>query len=677
MPKYLVNTPTYSPISFADRIKPMEAYVDTYNKLTEDEMKTTALLDMIPSMLDTTNEKDAALKQDYDTFKQSMSGMVDNIASGNLRNIASDARNLKRGYTEKFAKIPIAYAAKQEAIKNFKGGADWLGDRPEYHATADFIGGTPTFDGMSQADVYKTSKEVMQGISGTLYNEIPWHLNPDLLNSYFTHVMQEGATEDAVAAFARAIQEDGALHAAVPPTEGEAFKYANRITAAMNSGFNSIVDHYHPERLTRPGEKERFIGSVLDGMQAGSSGKMTEKELQYRDPDAVGSGRRGSYSGGPRNPQNTEDNRGIVYGRNIAGDKVSPSNDWMFYEMPDGTSYYTTAQNISDYNRALEANAEEREKYLQTEYHKQTHKYAIPAYSNGEKSQDYIDWAAKNWESLDDAYKKLVKEKYLIRPQEDMLKAFKYLNLDTDENTLDVGSGIARNERAKRLNFRALRFEGTSHDEILRELSSAAMSSLGANRSKVGTNVAIQQIDSKGELDQIDKAGDAGDLLQDMYDHPSNYPIVSNDKYGVVVQKGSGKGVTQYVLHHDALDGVIQARKSIQPVLDFTQSALGINNQTTGYNERSVVSFINKGFVPDGTKKTQIPNTQWYICTFNTGDNIYRIVCDAKNNIVDFDGVDLWTDAKDFGTTGSALSGRLNERLHSVLTNMLTEKKAK
>lgn len=673
MPKYLVNTPKFTPVSFAERIKPIDAYKQTYDKISEDEMKTTALLDMIPSMLDTTNEKDAALNKQYEDFRASMSSMVDNIASGNLRNMAADARSLKENYTKYFAKIPIAYNAKMEAIKNFKGGADWLGDRPEYHPTSDYIGTTPTYFGMGANDVYKTGKDVMQGIAKSINNDLPWTRNPDLLNKYFTHVVEEGTSEAAVARFAQMLRDDAALYANVPLTDDKAFDYANRITQAMNSGYNSIVGMYHAENLDNPDERVKFKNAALAGMQAGSEYKVTEKELQNPEMTAA---RRGSYSGGGSGSGSGSDNY-INYGGagfstgstdtdgtpGRASKKVAKLSPYVIdasrVSSGDlGKTYYATSDNIQKFENTLTEINDRRilspmyGKFFGDEYDVMQGQPDMETKANisyqedrqkfiTSKLQDPLELARAREILLDNA-----KQKYLVKPVEKLAKDYNYLGMDNPYDNANYGAAIKdRGAAVTHKTFSITPNTSAEETTTIRNILSQGWK----HGDPKGTIVRINGDGTHYDLTQKDSEK----LMKDF--KVADAKLQGDNQYGITINYQGNDYYFARVNEFIRTKGIIDALKC---VYDFTPTGKGMDN-ITKITRNEVNNLIRNGKVPTSTL-TNV-GSGYYVAAYQLGDDIVKIGTDSTGNILHVNGQPLVQYLSDYATGDTSISSVISQ----------------
>lgn len=205
MPNYIVTTPTFNPIDFATRIKPMEKYVETFNK-NQDALDNISLEGDNIAGLITNNESDKGLRDLYSDFDNSVTEAVNNmLASGDISAGRRAVANLSRFYQRHLSPIKTAAEARNKAIAAYDKAMtdpDFIGVDPRIYGVSSYMNGESPMDHSSNGKNIESSAMLsMQAASKRHLEDNGWQLDPSLLNQYFTRDVEtgyRGADVDAI-----------------------------------------------------------------------------------------------------------------------------------------------------------------------------------------------------------------------------------------------------------------------------------------------------------------------------------------------------------------------------------------------------------------------------------------------------------------------------------------------
>lgn len=196
MPNYIVTTPTFNPIDFATRIKPMEKYVETFNK-NQDALDNISLEGDNIAGLITNNESDKGLRDLYSDFDNSVTEAVNNmLASGDISAGRRAVANLSRFYQRHLSPIKTAAEARNKAIAAYDKAMtdpDFIGVDPRIYGVSSYMNGESPMDHSSNGKNIESSAMLsMQAASKRHLEDNGWQLDPSLLNQYFTRDVETG-----------------------------------------------------------------------------------------------------------------------------------------------------------------------------------------------------------------------------------------------------------------------------------------------------------------------------------------------------------------------------------------------------------------------------------------------------------------------------------------------------
>lgn len=274
MPRYSQMTPTFTPVSFEQYLKPLEAYVDTYNTLSADVDNTRGIIDTIPQFLDANNEGDRELINVYNNFQGDIDKVGTAIANGNLKDMMNLARGLKTRYNRELAPIATAYQQKQAAIKAFdeKKAKDssWIGADPRSRSVKDYLNGAnPSDFGVSGDALYKDAMTDAAAQSSRNVSVSDWNLSDDLQKQYFLRAIETGFRGDAVDDAIQAITSGSNV------TREEAKDVFDYIKNAMGR----IGSSYNTQNLSGSDRATANL-RILNGIMAGLGYKYTDDHLK-------------------------------------------------------------------------------------------------------------------------------------------------------------------------------------------------------------------------------------------------------------------------------------------------------------------------------------------------------------------------------------------------------------
>lgn len=675
MPRYLINTPTFDPISLEDRLKPIDAYVKTYNALDEDIKKTETLHSLIPSMLDASNEKDRAILDKWEAYNSEYDAVADAVASGDVAAMRRGATALKNNYITNFSNIPVAYAAKQEAIKNSKLPASWIGDRPEYHPTSDFIGTTPTYFGMDTNEVSESAMKAAKGLSAAMEKEFGWSVPSSLYGQYFEKLYNSGAPQEAMNEFVAQIRGLAIEHGADELTANSVADIAIR---GMQEIYDNMVDIYHPEKLTSDDDLAAFEGAVINGIQSGISFEIKDKQLQT----GVGSsGRSGGHSGGygggggPTNDRYSFDESGSGFslsgGNNKKEAKVynryndtgfGDSNERVTPQVINGKTVYVSANDVADYNNALRR-AENKDNKKMKKFYKDilieeaTEKYGTSATvgTGGyaglagaasatrektplEKRLAEIDKEIKNIpeDKIRDAYLNHLENKYLHKHDEEIDK-YSYLNLGDPLKNAAVGSAIYNRDAQTQMWLEGRAEDsGTYVDNVVNMFLNELEVKHGSEQQSL-LDLNGKPVSNK-EIEEVLNP-----------ENRKNVTLYGNSKYGIVLKYGN----KLYLPQIDKYSHIKGVTRSLSTVHQFKNGDPGINSaKEISLNEwRTIENAANRGAniekASSLVKAINVGNG-FKLATFKVDGDIKKIVLNSDGTPVIINGRPLIESALDY-----------------------------
>lgn len=285
MPRYSQMTPTFTPVSFEQYLKPLEAYVDTYNTLSADVDNTRGIIDTIPQFLDTNNEGDRELINVYNNFQGDIDKVGTAIANGNLKDMMNLARGLKTRYNRELAPIATAYQQKQEAIKNYdtlKAKDDTIiGGDPRSRSVKDYLNGAnPSNFSVSGQELYNLGANDAKAESARMVITEAWRLNPDLMNQYFTQGIDTGFKDfDSTTIAQRILSGTGATD-----QDSDALKDALNYVqnAVQRIGDTKNISNFGKDSSDYKQAQSWILNGILSGV--GYSRKEEEKSNEAYDP---------------------------------------------------------------------------------------------------------------------------------------------------------------------------------------------------------------------------------------------------------------------------------------------------------------------------------------------------------------------------------------------------------
>lgn len=201
MPRISMNTTVFNPIDFEKRIKPVEAYINTYNN----ESKTLDTLSMagdnIASLI-TNTEEDKELQSKYNNYDTGLTNAVKQLESGDISSAMNSIRSLSRQYYKDLDPIKTAAAARLQDIQNYqkeKAKGDYIGNDPSLRGISSYMNGNaPNNFYIHGNDLYKAAMQGMSSASARNKTISDWGLDEDLLNLYFIRGAATGFSDKDV-----------------------------------------------------------------------------------------------------------------------------------------------------------------------------------------------------------------------------------------------------------------------------------------------------------------------------------------------------------------------------------------------------------------------------------------------------------------------------------------------
>lgn len=246
MPKYIVNTPTFNPIDFEQRIKPMEAYVNTYNKQQDALDEAGILGDTIGSLLDPERDKD--LYTSYTNYSNLLNNTVDEmIRTGDISTSRNNLRALRRQYANELVPIKQGYDTWQKAIESYDKAREkdptFIGTDPRGYSISNYMkGASPSDHYVSGNALYAMGQADSKVASARRKLFDDWKLNPQLGGQYFSRAVIEGWSQDELsnALAAGIVQSGGKL-----PDKAE----LDSATRYLYDAYNRIADNFKIDRF--------------------------------------------------------------------------------------------------------------------------------------------------------------------------------------------------------------------------------------------------------------------------------------------------------------------------------------------------------------------------------------------------------------------------------------------
>ena len=273
MPKYTAVAPTFTPIDYATRIKPLEEYKQEYDKRMDALDEQSMLAEAIGGLIDPNNEEDKELLRTYTEYSNKMNNTaMDLLHSGDLGSSRRALSELRRDYASKLIPIQQAYNARAEEGKAFRDmkrkDPSYRGNDPLQNSLSSYMhGNMPDGFGISGDKVYnELFNDSKAQISRMRQVVKDWGLDDSTFGGqYFVQQIAQGyKAEDVIASLATMAGkslEEVATQKDVKEM-ADAYKY-------MQSALNRAYTGFGVDNLANSKDREYILTRALDGILAG------------------------------------------------------------------------------------------------------------------------------------------------------------------------------------------------------------------------------------------------------------------------------------------------------------------------------------------------------------------------------------------------------------------------
>lgn len=278
MPKYIVNTPTFNPIDFETRIKPMAAYADTFNKNLEALDQAGISGDAIGGLIDPNRDKELA--DVYNSYSTMLGDTVNTMLnSGDIGKARNNLRALRSKYANELVPIQQGYNSWQEAIKNYDAqkakDPSLIGVDPRKYSISNYMKGqSPKDHAVSGQMLYSQGQNDAKAASARRVITDKWKLTPELMGQYFDKIKRTGFNQDELAQNLKdtIIAQRGTL-------EGVNSGDINTVVGYLKDSFNRIGKANGINKLDDD-NFEQAANWLYNGILSGLSYNEEEKNLR-------------------------------------------------------------------------------------------------------------------------------------------------------------------------------------------------------------------------------------------------------------------------------------------------------------------------------------------------------------------------------------------------------------
>lgn len=274
-----MNASVFNPIDFATRIKPIEAYVDTYNKESQALDSIAAAGDTVSSLI-TNNEEDKPLRDIYISYNNALEDAVKTLDSGDISSGMRKIRELSRVYYKDLNPISAAAAARNKDIENYRtevAKGDYIGYDPSLRGVSSYMNGNIPNSSFVHGDtLYKAAMSAMSAASTRNQTVSDWGLDEDLFNLYFKKENKIGFSDTDV----NAIWDKVSDTVKAGKTKEELKKSLSVLESDLYNSVQSVYDRYIGDGFDdNPQLKEKALEYILAGAKDGIGFKYTENNL--------------------------------------------------------------------------------------------------------------------------------------------------------------------------------------------------------------------------------------------------------------------------------------------------------------------------------------------------------------------------------------------------------------
>lgn len=287
MPRYLQVTPQFNPISYEERIKPLEQYKQEYDKRMDAIDEQGLLADAIGGLID--ENQDPELAQIYNEFSNKLTNTAtDIVRTGSLGNSRRALRELRSDYANKLVPIQTAYNDRAQMAKEYRDAVakdpTYIGTDPLNYGLKEFMKGkSPNDHAVSGAGIYKMAMESTAASSARNVLAGKWGLSPELASQYFGRIITTGFNEDTVREALKQYSRDRAV-ATGSGVQNVTDADAREVTKALSSIVDAVNSASQSFRIDQLGDENQIsaaMGWALRGALNGITYKFDDDYKNY------------------------------------------------------------------------------------------------------------------------------------------------------------------------------------------------------------------------------------------------------------------------------------------------------------------------------------------------------------------------------------------------------------
>ena len=284
MPRYTAVTPTFNPIDYQTRIRPLEQYKDEYDKRLDALDEQGVLADAIGGLID--EDQDPDLARLYRNYNDKMNATANQLLqTGDLGSSRQALRELRSDYTNKLLPIQQAFNSRAEAAKSFRDAKikdpSLVGNDPVNTNLGSWMNGKmPDTFTVSGDSVYRQGLADAKAQSGRLRTVLKdWGLDENLGSQYFVQAYQYGYSADQIGEALAELAGKDISDKSTLDGIGEIKSAYGYISNALNRlrSSNGI------DKLQNSKDKEAVMSSGLNGILAGLSYDYKEERQKNED----------------------------------------------------------------------------------------------------------------------------------------------------------------------------------------------------------------------------------------------------------------------------------------------------------------------------------------------------------------------------------------------------------